>query len=401
LGVWVFVRWQAGKHLKHTTHKNTNTILKTGAKVNKQNFSAQTLRLILERIYFLGTSPANFQKHFMENITELKSLLAIPKDIVITTHRNPDGDAIGSALGLQHYLEQLGHTVKVAVPSEFPMFLNWMPGTKDILVYDLTQEDVKRVLEKPDIVFCLDFNSLERIDRMGELIAPLKCTKVLIDHHLYPEPFSDFELHDVTASSTSELVYDFILLMGDQRLLNLDIANCLFTGILTDTGSFKYATSPKLFRLAADLLELGVDDNRIQNLVFNSLDEKHLRLLGYVLNNRMEVLDEYRTAIITLSKQDYEKYQISRGDTEGLVNYLLQMSNIVLATFIHEQPTITKISLRSKGNFSVQEIAKKHFRGGGHKNASGGYSYIGLRPTVKKFKSILPEYKDLLLNNDL
>ncbi len=337
----------------------------------------------------------------MENINELKSLLSIPKDIVITTHRNPDGDAIGSSLGLRHYLEQLGHTVKVAVPSEFPHFLNWMPGTKDILVYDTGQEEVKKVLEKPDMVFCLDFNSLERIDKMGELIAQLKTKIVLIDHHLYPEPFYDFEMHDVIASSTSELVYDFINLLGDKRLINLDVADCLFTGILTDTGSFKYATSPKLFRLVADLLELGVDDNRIQNLVFNSLEEKHLRLLGHVLDNRMEVLDEYRTAIITLTKQDYEKYKISRGDTEGLVNYLLQMSNVALAIFIHEQPTITKISLRSKGNFSVQEIAKKHFRGGGHKNASGGYSYIGLRPTVKKFKSILPEYKDLLLNNDL
>ena len=337
----------------------------------------------------------------MENINELKSLLSIPKDIVITTHRNPDGDAIGSSLGLRHYLEQLGHTVKVAVPSEFPHFLNWMPGTKDILVYDTGQEEVKRALEKPDMVFCLDFNSLERIDKMGELIAQLKTKIVLIDHHLYPEPFYDFEMHDVTASSTSELVFDFINLLGDKRLINLDVADCLFTGILTDTGSFKYATSPKLFRLVADLLELGVDDNRIQNLVFNSLEEKHLRLLGHVLDNRMEVLDEYRTAIITLTKQDYEKYKISRGDTEGLVNYLLQMSNVALAIFIHEQPTITKISLRSKGNFSVQEIAKKHFRGGGHKNASGGYSYIGLRPTVKKFKSILPEYKDLLLNNDL
>ena len=337
----------------------------------------------------------------MENLNELKSLLSIPKDIVITSHRNPDGDAIGSSLGLQLYLEQLGHTVKVAVPSEFPHFLNWMPKSQDILIFDLTQEAVKQVLEKPDLIFCLDFNSLERIDRMGELIAPLKCPKVLIDHHLYPDPFSDFELHDVTASSTSELVYDFIVMLGGKDLIDLDTANCLFTGILTDTGSFKYATSPKLFRQVADLLELGVDDTRIQNLVFNSLDEKHLRLLGYVLNTRMEVLDEYRTAILTLSKQDYEKFQISRGDTEGLVNYLLQMSNIVMAIFIHEQPTITKISLRSKGNFSVQEIAKKHFRGGGHKNASGGYSYIGLRPTVKKFKSILPEYKELLLNNDL
>jgi len=193
----------------------------------------------------------------MENINEVKSLLAVPKDIVITTHRNPDGDAIGASLGLRHYLEMLGHTVKVAVPSESPTFLNWMTGAGQILIYDLHQEEVKRALEKPDIVFCLDFNSLERIDRMGELIAPLKAKKILIDHHLYPEPFYDYDLHDETASSTCELVFDFITLLGDRAKINKTIGECLFTGILTDTGSFKYATSPKLFRLVADLVELG------------------------------------------------------------------------------------------------------------------------------------------------
>ncbi len=349
----------------------------------------------------MGTSPPNFQTHSMENINELKALLAIPKDIVITSHRNPDGDAIGSSLGLQRYLMQLGHTVKVLVPSGFPHFLAWMPGADDIIVYDISPDEARVALEKPDMVFCLDFNSLERIDKMGEIISRLKCTKVMIDHHLDPEPFSDFELHEVNASSTSELVYDFIVLLGERSKITVEIGECLFTGILTDTGSFKYSTSPKLFRLVADLLELGVNDGKIQDFVYNSLEEKHLRLLGYVLDNRMEVLDEFRTAIITLTKQDYEKFQISRGDTEGLVNYLLQMKNVVMAAFIHEQPTITKISLRSKGNFSVQEIAKKHFRGGGHKNASGGYSYIGLRPTLRKFKEILPEYQQGLLNNDL
>ncbi|TAK43698.1 MAG: bifunctional oligoribonuclease/PAP phosphatase NrnA [Saprospiraceae bacterium] len=337
----------------------------------------------------------------MENISELKSLLAIPKDIVITSHRNPDGDAIGSSLGLRHYLEQLGHTVKVTVPSEFPVFLNWMPGASDVLVYDISTEEVQAALKKPDIIFCLDFNSLERIDKMGEIIAAGKSKVVMIDHHLIPEPFADFVLHDETASSTSEMIYDFIKLLGDLGKMNLSIGECLFSGILTDTGSFKYSTSPKLFRIVADLLELGVDDVKIQNLIFNSLDEKHLRLLGHVLFNRMEVLEEFHTVLIWLTKEDYENFTISRGDTEGLVNFPLQMKNITMVAFIHEQPTITKISLRSKAGFSVQEIAKKHFRGGGHKNASGGYSYIGLRPTMRMFKSILPEYQSLLLNNDI
>lgn len=337
----------------------------------------------------------------MENVTELKSLLSIPKDIVITSHRNPDGDAMGASLGLRHYLEQLGHTVTIAVPSEFPGFLGWMPGADDCLIYDINPDQVKEALEKADMLFFLDFNSLERIDKMGEIIYPLTSKRVLIDHHLFPEPFADFVLHDTAASSTSELIHDFIELLGDRHLIDVPIAECLFTGILTDTGSFKYATSPKVFRMVGDLLEIGVDDVRIQNLVFNSLDEKHLRLLGHVLNNRMEVLEEFHTAIICLTKQDYERYNIQRGDTEGLVNQLLMMKDVTMAAFIHEQPTITKISLRSKGEFSVQEIAKKHFKGGGHKNASGGYSYIGLRPTVKKFKSILPEYKEALINNKL
>ena len=272
------------------------------------------------------------------------------------------------------------------MPSDYPGFLGWLPGAGDIYIYDVSYEEVKEYLEKADIIFCLDFNSLDRIDRMGEIIAPLKCKKVLIDHHLYPEPFADFMLSDITASSTSELVHDFIRMLDDLDKMNVAIAECLFTGILTDTGNFKYSTSPKLFRMVGDLLELGVDDIKIQDHVFNSLDEKHLRLLGHVLNNRMEVLPEYRTAIICLTKQDYERFNIQRGDTEGLVNHLLQMKEVVMAVFIHEQPTITKISLRSKGDFSVQEIARKYFKGGGHKNASGGYSYIGLRPTVKKFK---------------
>lgn len=337
----------------------------------------------------------------MENIKDLKEFLHMPRDIVITSHRNPDGDAIGSSLGLRFFLEKMGHSVKVAVPSEFPHFLNWMSGSDDVLIYDTETEEVTKVLEKPDAVFCLDFNSLERIDKMGELINGLKCPKILIDHHLYPEPFADYVLSDTTASSTSELVYDFAKLLGQEAEVDKTIAECLFTGILTDTGSFKYATSPKLFRLAGDLLALGVDDVSIQNRVFNSLNEKHLRLTGYVLNERMEVLEEYRTAIITLSKRDYEHFNIQRGDTEGLVNELLKMGDIVMAAFIHEQPTITKISLRSKGDFSVQEICKKHFRGGGHRNASGGYSFIGLNPTVRKFKAALPEYKEALFNTEM
>lgn len=334
----------------------------------------------------------------MQHLEELKALLSIPKDIVITTHRNPDGDAIGASLALYHYLNQSGHTVRVMAPSEYPDFLAWMPGASEIMVFDVHTEVCTERLQRADIIFVLDYNDLERVDRMGEVIAPLTCKKVMIDHHLYPESFADFVLSDITASSTCELIYDFLGMLGHLNRIDHKIGDSIFTGILTDTGSFKYSTSAKLFRIVADLIERGVDDVRLQELIFNNMDEKHLRLLGHCLYNRMEILEEYFTGIITLTKEDYEKYNISRGDTEGIVNYLLKLKNVKMAAFIHEQPTITKLSLRSKGEFSVQEIAKQYFKGGGHRNASGGSSYGGLSATLKKFKALLPEYKTQLEN---
>lgn len=333
----------------------------------------------------------------MENLTALKILLATPKNIVITAHRNPDGDAIGSSLGLYHFLRKNGHHVQIAVPSDFPDNLSWMPSVHDILVFDDDPEALSELFDKQDLVFCLDFNAIDRIDKLGALfIDKDEIVKVMIDHHLYPESFPDFILSDTTASSTCELVFRFIEMLDQKELIDVQIGECLLTGILTDTGSFKYSTSPALFKIVAYLLEVGVDDYKLQDLIFNSMQEKHLRLLGHCLNRRMEILEEYKTGIIVLTKDDYISFDIQRGDTEGIVNFLLKIKNIKMAAFIMEQPKIVKISLRSKGDFSVQEIAQKYFRGGGHKNASGGASFIGLRPTVRKFKEILPEYKEKL-----
>lgn len=332
----------------------------------------------------------------MEFAEDIKKILSFPKDIAITTHRNPDGDAIGSALGLYHYLNMLGHTVWIVVPSEYPDFMVWMPDVEKIIIYDIEPERSQEIMERSDLIFCLDFNSLDRIDKVGELFADGKATKILIDHHLYPEHFADYTISNTDASSTCEMIFDFIEGLGDKQMINRNIGECLYTGILTDTGSFKYATSAKLFRIVAQLLEVGVDDYMLQDLIFNSMTEKQLRLLGHCLHNRMEILEEFRTGIITLTKEDYTNFDIKRGDTEGIVNYLLKMKKIVVAAFITEQPTIVKISLRSKGDFSVQEIARRHFKGGGHKNAAGGASFKGLRTTVKRFKELLPLYKDQL-----
>jgi len=334
----------------------------------------------------------------MENIHELKAQLASPKDIVIISHRNPDGDAIGSSLGLYHYLLSQGHAVHVVLPSEYPDAFLWMPGIQNIIVFDSDQERTREVCERAQIIFCLDFNSLDRIDKVGEIIQPLNSVKVLIDHHLYPEPFADYVMSDTTASSTAEMVFDFIVLMGHRPDISRATADCVYTGIVTDTGSFKFSSSPQLFRIVAELLELGVDDYKLQDLIFNSLDEKQLRLLGHCLYNRMEILPEYRTGIITLTKEDYEHFDIVRGETEGIVNYLLKMRDITMAAFITEQPSIVKISLRSKGDFSVQDICRKHFKGGATGNASGGFSFQPLKVTLRKFKELLPEYKDALNN---
>ncbi len=332
----------------------------------------------------------------MERIEELKSLLSSPKDIVIVSHRNPDGDAVGASLALFHFLNHFGHVVKIVFPSEYPDFLSWMPAVDQIISYDEQQEQAKTVIAGASLIFCLDFNGLDRIDKVGEFIMDNPAPKVLIDHHLDPEPFADFILSDTRASSTAELIYDFIHLLNWSSFLDENVGSCIYTGIITDTGSFKFGTSAKLFRVVADLVDRGIKDQALQDLIANNLSEKHLRLLGYCLFHRMEILEEYRTGIITLAKEDYARFDIQRGDTEGIVNYLLRMPKVVLAVFISEQPTVVKLSLRSKGDFSVQEIAVQHFKGGGHRNASGGASFIGLRPTVRKFKELLPLYKDKL-----
>lgn len=326
------------------------------------------------------------------DIIEIKKLLAQPQDVVILTHRNPDGDAVGSSLGLAHFLSKNGHQVNVVVPSDFPDFLSWLPGASEITVFDDEIEKARELIRRATLFFILDLNSLDRIDKVAESLHTDKRPRIMIDHHLYPEPIADHMISDTSASSTCEMIYDFIEMLERTRDMDHKIADCLYTGIITDTGGFKYATSPKLFRTASKLLEAGADDYKVNDQIWNSMTEKQLRLLGHCLANRMEIIHEHRTGLIYLTKEDYANFDINRGDTEGVVNYLLRMPNIMIAAFIHEQPTIVKISLRSKGDMDVQQICKAHFRGGGHKNASGGASFAPLGTTIKKFHQLLPNY---------
>ena len=335
----------------------------------------------------------------MEGIDEIIQLLSSSKNILITSHRNPDGDAIGSSLALYHWLKTRGHLVTIALPSEYPDSYHWMNGIENIQIYDLDQTEIEKRLDKLDIVFALDYNSLERIDTLGELLLKKKPVFILIDHHLYPEPFADYMLSDSTASSTCELIYRFIHLVEPHPYISLEIAESIYTGIVTDTGSFQYGTSPAVFRLAATLQEHGLNVSRLNQLIFNSLHEKTLRLLGHCLANRMEILDEFRSGLIYLNKQDFKVFDIRRGDTEGIINYLLKLKDVNFAAFIRQQPTIVKLSFRSKGNFSVEDLARRHFNGGGHKNAAGGYYKNSLSATIEKFKSVLPHYKDEIIKS--
>ena len=327
-----------------------------------------------------------------KEISEIKDLIAFPKNIAIITHRNPDGDALGSSLGLRFFLDKYNHNIKVILPSEYPSNFAFLDGIDDCIVYDLKQAETQAVLKNADIIFCLDFNALDRIDKIGPYIEDSNAKKILIDHHLDPEPFVDYTYSDIKASSTCELIHQFIHQLDALDKLDARIGEALFTGIITDTGSFKYSTNPTTYKVAAALKEQGVDDYTLQDRIFNTLTEKQLRLLGHALVNRMEVIKEHSAGIIALTKQDYFDYDIQRGDTEGIVNFILMMDGIKVAAFLREQPTIVKMSFRSKGDISVQALARDHFKGGGHKNASGGAAYAKLEDVVNRFKTVLPKY---------
>lgn len=328
-----------------------------------------------------------------EEIQEAKERLSKPSEVTIITHRNPDGDAIGSSMAMKGFLERYGHVCKVIFPSEYPIIFDFIPGIETAIVYDQDRQRAIDAIANAELLFCLDFNGLDRIDTLGPYVDESKAYKLLIDHHLDPEPFADFYLSDTSASSTCELVYRFISELGEKRKMDLDVATCLFVGLITDTGSFKYATNPSTFRTAADLKEMGVDDYTLQDNIFNAWTERQLRILGHSLRNRMTIHPELKTGVIYLDKADYLKYQIGRGDTEGLVNYMLMIKGIEVAAFIRQMANgEIRLSLRSKGDISVQALARDHFSGGGHKNASGGSSDTTLEETIEKFVAVVGDY---------
>jgi len=334
----------------------------------------------------------------MHHINALKELLREPKEVMITTHHKPDADALGSSLGLAGYLKKKGHRVTVITPSDYPDFLNWMEGNSEVIVYT-EQKDalVQRIIAESQVIFCLDFNALSRIHEMGEYIRQASGTKVLIDHHLQPENFADLDYANTSAAATAEIVYDLIKEMGDADLIDTGIGECLYAGIMTDTGSFRHpSTSKNVHLIIADLLQIGVKSSDIHRLIYDSSTELRLRFLGYALKEKLVVLPEFRTAYFAITADELKAYNSRTGDTEGLVNYALSIEGIVFAALIIDRTQAVKMSFRSVGDFSVNEFARAHFNGGGHKNASGGISTDTLEATVQKFESLLPQYKDQL-----
>lgn len=334
----------------------------------------------------------------MQNLEAFKKVISSPKKVVITTHHKPDADALGSSLGLAGYLKKKGHEVSVITPTDYANFLAWMNGNENVIIFNEGNETKsEKLVNEADIVFCLDFSSLNRINELGEIVRQSNSIKVLIDHHLDPEDFADFVYWSTNAAATAELVYDLICDLGDEKLLDKDIAESLYAGIMTDTGSFKHPNTTKnVFKVCAELIAIGADTAKVSKLVYdtNSLDK--VKFLGFALNEKLTVLQEFNTAYFAISKDELERFNSKTGDTEGLVNYALSIEGIKFAAVIIDRTEAIKMSFRSIGDFSVNEFARKHFEGGGHKNAAGGKSDLSLAETVKKFESVLNDYKNEL-----
>jgi len=333
-------------------------------------------------------------------INEIKGLLSTPKNVVIVPHRNPDGDAIGSSLAIYHFLKMKGHNATVVAPNDYPDFLKWMPGSKDVLKFDMQNRQSKRAIDEASIIFLLDFNALHRVGSdMQNTLETFIGDFIMIDHHQEPDDIAKYLYSDVSICSTCQMVYHFLEKLDDVSEINSDIATCLYTGIMTDTGSFRFpSTTSTTHRIVADLIDKGAENAKIHNNVYDTNSFGSLQLLGRALSN-MVIVEKLKTAYITLSQDELDEFNFQKGDTEGIVNYALSLKGVIFAVIFIEDvdQQIIKISFRSKGAFSVNKFARSYFDGGGHDNAAGGRSTISLDATISKFLKILPTYKNELL----
>ncbi len=333
-------------------------------------------------------------------IQKAKKYIDYVDKIVIVTHISPDGDAIGSSLGLYHFLLEMDKQVNIIVPNDFPDFLRWMKGANDIIIHEKNPQIAEETIAAAELIFCLDFNILKRIEKMEPSVAQSKAKKVMIDHHLSPGDFCNVTMSYPQISSTSEMIFRFICRMGFFEYINRQCAECIYTGMMTDTGAFTYnSNNPEIYFIIGELIKKGIDKDKIYALVYNTYSVDRLKLQGYTMYEKMKVFPEYKTALITLSQKDLDKFNFKKGDTEGFVNIPLSSDSVIFSVLIKEDKGFVKISLRSKGNFPCNQFATNHFNGGGHLNASGGEYFGSFEDAIKYFENVLPRYKDLLLKN--
>jgi phosphoesterase RecJ-like protein len=333
-------------------------------------------------------------KEFTEKAT---AYLAEAENIIIVAHKNPDGDALGSGLALYHILKNKNKKVTFIVPNQLPTYLNWMPGIEDVIVYENQKELGIEYIQKAQLIFMVDFNHRSRLSEMGDKIIPLNVPKIMIDHHPYPEEIADLTYSRTSSSSTAEMIYEFTDAIYGKSAINKKAADCMFLGIMTDTGSFSYNSSSQLtFQVVGHLLSLGVNKDEITDKVYSNYSEYRLRLLGHAINTKLTVLPEYGAAHINLTQKELEEFKFEPGDTEGFVNYPLSIKEVEFTAIFIEKDNYTKCSFRSKGSFPANLVAKEHFSGGGHTNAAGGENKDTLANTIAKFESILPQYKKYL-----
>ena len=332
------------------------------------------------------------------DIVKVKSLLSTPQSIVIVPHKNPDGDAMGSTLALQKYLSKKGHNATVISPNEYPHFLKWMPGQEEVLVYSAFAKAAKEKIQQADLIFTLDFNHFSRTGDLQNLLAEASAQYIMIDHHQAPDNYAVVTYSDTTMSSTCEMVYHFLDMLGDTQDIDEDMASCMYAGIMTDTGSFRFPSTTKTtHEVVASLIEKGAKNALIHQAILDTNSYSKLQLLGVALNN-LKVLPEYKTAFITLTQKELDDHKFQKGDTEGFVNYGLSLDGIIFAVIFIENraDNMIKMSLRSKGDFSVNEFARAHYEGGGHTNAAGGRSLLSMSKTVNQFIDTLASYKSVL-----
>jgi bifunctional oligoribonuclease and PAP phosphatase NrnA len=333
-------------------------------------------------------------------IQKIKELLEGERqNIVIVSHRNPDGDAMGSSLALYNYFIKMGHEVNVVVPNAFAGFLKWLPESSKAMVYDYMPEKCNEILKKGSILFAVDFNDLSRIKEFEQNLVSVNSYKVLIDHHPNPGNFADLSIVDTSVSSSSELIYLFLKSLDNDKLLDKDIAECIYAGIMTDTGCFSFNSSNRqTFEVVAELLDLGIDKDDVYDRVFDNYSYDRMKLLGHCLQENMVVIPEYKTAYISLSQAEMKRFNFKVGDSEGFVNIPLSIKGVVFSVLFSERDDVVKLSLRSKGKFAVNKMAQEYFSGGGHANASGGESTQSLENSIKTFIGLLPKYKEDIEN---